>query len=124
MVVALALLNGILDSYLIEPRQLPNSVIDKLSEILLTPSFRITKDSLKRIASVSGPKSISQEDVISKAKMLNSEGQNNIRYISIGDYKIVYPFLISSRAYRRVLVDYIAQMTDSYAEKEFRRLQV
>ena len=119
-----AIINGILDSYLIEPRQLPNSVIDKLSEILLTPSFRITKDSLKRIASISGPRSISQEIVISKAKMLNTEGQNNIRYISVDDYKVVYPFLISSRAYRRVLVDYIAQMTDNYAEEEFRRLQI
>lgn len=119
-----AIINGILDSYIIEPRQLPNSVINKLSEILLTQSFRITNDSLKRIASISGPRSISQEVVISKAKMLNTENQNNIRYISVDDYKVVYPFLISSRAYRRVLVDYIAQMTDNYAEEEFRRLQV
>ena len=119
-----AILQGILDSYIVEPRQLPDSILKVLSEALVLPENKPNEEDLLEMAIISGSRSPDNTEIITSAKKLFTSSQSKIRHLSVDVYKTIYPFLIATKAFRRTLVDYIAQMTDNFAEEEYKRLKV
>lgn len=118
-----AILKEVLHSYIVEPRQLPDVVLDKISESLPLPDYRLKTDYLERITKVSGSGQATRKDVIKLSEILGDPNKNNIRYLDKSTYNTIYPVLITSRAFRRMLVDYVSQMTDNFAEEEHKRLR-
>lgn len=90
-------LRQIIKAYITNPKQLPDSVLEKYTEVCSILSLK------------------------EKIEIMDLT-QKNIRYLSEGDFKRYKADIIKDKAFLRLISDYIASMTDLYALQEYQKL--
>jgi dGTPase len=90
-------LRQIIKAYLTNPKQLPDSVLERYTEVCSIPCLK---------------KKIKEIDFTPK----------NIRYLNEKDFSRYKNCIIVDKVFLRLISDYIASMTDLYAIREYQKL--
>jgi len=90
-------LRQIIKAYLTNPKQLPDSVLEKYTDVCSIPCL---KEKINEIGST--PK--------------------NVRYLNESDFSRYKDCIIADKGFLRLISDYIASMTDLYAINEYQKL--
>ncbi|MDD2440035.1 MAG: hypothetical protein PHD41_07500 [Methanosarcinaceae archaeon] len=90
-------LRQIIKAYLTNPKQLPDHVLERYTEVCSVPGLK---------------------ELVEKIDVT----QKNIRYLSKEEFKAQKTEIVKDRAFLRLMSDYVASMTDLYALQEYQKL--
>ncbi|MBF0459189.1 MAG: dNTP triphosphohydrolase [Nitrospirae bacterium] len=131
------IIRKLFNAYLNSIRQLPDSVFEHYAHIKKLELDRDPEHFVRWIKSTGTNRRLPENivdtmnnrlmgEVIGLLKdiSLNIGGKINFRLIPKGDMDILFPYLFYDGDFIRAIIDYIAGMTDDFAEEEYRNLYV